>query len=98
MELSYIGFSIDGDDNDEQEAFSEMLEKEHPFYICEGGNGSWFATIKSGTGSDYLKQATNYFPGNYFLRNVGRSRPFGGGEGIPFAFAINDNSFTFSSK
>ena len=59
MELSYIGFSIDGDDNDEQEAFSEMLEKEHPFYICEGGSGSWFATIKSGTGSDYLKQATN---------------------------------------
>jgi hypothetical protein len=66
---SYVDFQIiDGDDDepDERQAFSEMLKKENEFYECEGGDGSWSATIRSGTGEDFVEYASCEFPGLLF--------------------------------
>ena len=64
---SYVDWQIDSGDDDEREAFSKMLENESPFSMCEGGDGCWRATIRSGRGCDFLESASGKFPGLLFV-------------------------------
>ena len=63
---SYLDFQIIRGDDDDKKAFSEMLENESPFYMCEGGDGSWTTTIRSGTGCDFVEEASRKFKGLRF--------------------------------
>ena len=63
---SYVDFQIIDGDDDERQAFSEILNKRSPFYECDGGDGSWVATIRSGTGDNFVESASCEFPGLLF--------------------------------